>query len=71
MEERLDWMLLQMKLRLERYAERLIREEKGASDIVAILVIIVILIAIAGIFKSGLAELVDTVFSRVTDFVNQ
>ena len=69
--DKFDLLAISAKQRAERYLERLVQEEKGASDIVAILVVIVILLAIAGIFKKGLAEVVDTVFSKVTDWINQ
>ena len=71
MMDKLNSGILGVRIRMEHGLERLVEEEKGASDIVAILVVIVILIAVAGIFRKGLIELVNTVFSKVTDFVNQ
>lgn len=50
--------LAKAKAALRKFAA----EEKGASDIVAILVIIVIIIAVAVIFKDRLIELVNSVF---------
>lgn len=44
-------------------------EEKGAADIVAIMVVIVILLAVAVIFKEQLSTLVETVFSKANDWV--
>lgn len=69
--DQLDMMAIDAKNRAGRYLENLVREENGASDIVAILVIIVILIAIAGIFKNGLANVVDTVFTKLTTWINK
>lgn len=68
---KLDMLLISAKGKMERLADRMIHEEKGAADIVAILVVIVILIAVAGIFRTQLMELVTTVFEKVTDFVEQ
>ena len=42
-------------------------EEKGASDIVAILLIIVILIAVAAIFRTQLTAAVNGVFENLMD----
>lgn len=50
--------------------DRLIHEEKGASDIVAIMVVIVILLAVAVTFKKQLEELVGAVFEKATTWVN-
>lgn len=66
---KLDMLLISAKGRMEKFMERMIYEEKGAADIVAILVVIVILIAVAGIFRTQLMELVNTVFEKVTEFV--
>ena len=68
---KLDMLLISAKGKMERLADRMIHEEKGAADIVAILVVIVILIAVAGIFRTQLMELVTTVFEKVTDFGEQ
>lgn len=67
--DKLDLMAIGVKQRGERYLERLVQEERGASDIVAILVVIVILIAVAGVFKTSLMNLVTTVFNKVTEWV--
>lgn len=66
---KLDMMLISAKWKMEEFMERMIHEEKGAADIVAILVVIVILIAVAGVFRTQLMELVNTVFKKVTEFV--
>lgn len=70
MMDKLNLCVLGAKVRAEKYLERICEEEKGASDIVAILVIIVILIAVAGVFREGLMNLVSTVFSKVGEFVD-
>lgn len=45
------------------------KEEKGASDIVAILLVIVILIAVAAIFREQLKLAVETAFSKLMEFL--
>lgn len=67
--EKMDMMLLSAKAKLNGFVDRLIHEEKGASDIVAIMVVIVILLAVAAIFKDQLIGLVEAVFGKATDWV--
>lgn len=54
---------------MDAFVDRLMHEEKGAADIVAIMVVIVILLAVAVIFKEQLSTLVETVFSKANDWV--
>lgn len=51
----------------QRQLRELQTEEKGASDIVAILLIIVILIAVAAIFRTQLTAAVNGVFENLMD----
>lgn len=44
-----------------------VKEEKGASDIVAILLVIVILIAVAAIFRTQLTAAVTGVFEQLLE----
>ena len=67
---KVDTMYLDAKIRWEQFADRLLHEEKGASDIVAIMVVIVILLAVAVVFKGQLEGLVSAVFGKATDWVN-
>ena len=66
---KVDTMYLDAKIRWEQFADRLLHEEKGASDIVAIMVV-VILLAVAVVFKGQLEGLVSAVFGKATDWVN-
>lgn len=66
----MDLLLLAMKSRWDAFTDSLLHEEKGAADIVAILVVIVIIIAVASIFKDQLTTLVNTVFENATKWVN-
>lgn len=67
--EKMDLALIGAKMKMDDYVDRLLHEEKGASDIVAILVVIVILLAVAAIFKTQLSGLVEQVFGKATDWV--
>lgn len=69
--DKCDLLAISVKQRVERYLERLVQEERGASDIVAILVVIVILIAVASTFRQGLIDVISTAFSRAVSFVGQ
>lgn len=48
----------------------LIYEEKGATGMIEIIVLIVIIIAVAGIFRTQLSNMVSLVFSKLTEFIN-
>lgn len=50
-------------------AEAVVKEEKGASDIVAIIVVIAIILVVAAIFREQLTAAVNTVFQNLTDFI--
>ncbi len=66
---KVDLLLLTAKSRWDGFMDRLVHEEKGAADIVAILVVIVILLGVATIFKGQLEELVKSVFGKATGWV--
>jgi len=48
--ENMETMLFMAKFKWDAFVDRLMHEEKGAADIVAIMVVIVILLAVAVIF---------------------
>ncbi|HJA70922.1 MAG TPA: flagellin-like protein [Candidatus Lachnoclostridium stercoravium] len=66
---KMDLALMNAKRKAGEFWDRLLHEEKGASDIVAIMVVIVILLAVAVIFKDNLISLVETVFGKANDWV--
>lgn len=66
----MDLLLLTAKSRWDGFVDRLVHEEKGAADIVAILVVIVILLGVATIFRNQLQALVESVFGKATQWVN-
>lgn len=48
----------------------LVKEEKGASDLIAIVVIIVILLVVALVFKNQLVSIVNALGDKVTDWIS-
>jgi len=69
--EKMDMMLVTAKMRWDAFVERMLHEEKGATDIVAIMVIIVIVLAVAAIFREKLIEMVNAVFNKTITWVNE
>lgn len=69
MKEKLLAFYLRQKLNALDAVENFLKEEKGASDIVAIVVIIVIILAVAVIFRKALEDGVTTVMDNFTDFI--
>ncbi len=67
MKERLMMAYLRGKLACMNAVKGLAKEEKGASDIVAILLVIVILVAVAAIFQDQLTRAVTTAFDTLND----
>lgn len=67
--QKMDEILLKAVMKWDGFVDRLLHEEKGAADMVAILVVIVILLAVAAIFKTQLEGLVEAVFGKATDWV--
>lgn len=45
------------------------KEEKGASDMVAILVLIVIIIGVASVFQNQLKSAINAAFGKLIDFI--
>ena len=65
----MDGVLQRCQSRLWGYLDNLKKEEKGASDIVAIMVVIVVIIAVAGIFQKQLTGAVNNVFGKLNTFI--
>ena len=57
------------EIKIKVYINRLFYEEKGGTEIVAILLIIIILIGVVLIFKEELMELIEELFDRISDDV--
>lgn len=69
MKEKLIAYYLGKKLACMERLENFGKEEQGASDIVAILLVIVILIAVAAVFKDNLLRLVNDVFGKLFESI--
>ena len=67
--EKMDMALLCARAKWNGFVNRLLHEEKGASDIVAIMVIIVIVLAVAVTFRERLIQLVCNVFNKADGWV--
>ena len=61
----LDMQMIKLQTKMRNFAEDFKKEERGASDIVAILLIILVVVAIAFVFKKQLGNLVNNVFEKV------
>ena len=59
---------VKMQQALNRRLEELLREE-GDTNFISIILIMVIVIAIAVIFKDQLTAAVENVFGQLTDFI--
>lgn len=66
---RLELMWLRTKAKLQQGLKNMLTDETGAADIVAILVIIVIVLAVAGVFKEQLIMLVQKVFELAMKWI--
>lgn len=63
----LDMQMIKLQTKMRNFAEDFKKEERGASDIVAILLIILVVVAIAFVFKDQLGNLVNNVFDKVNE----
>ena len=69
MQKQMTKLYLKMQMKLLEGLEKLAKEERGASDIVAIILIIVVVIAVATIFRRELETVMETIMGKVTEFV--
>lgn len=51
--------------------QNFIKDEEGDSNMVAVIVLIVIILAVATVFRRNLEEAVDLIMGKFTDFVEQ
>ena len=66
MREMLENALWKIRFAVEK---KFLRDERGDSNMVAVIVLIVIIIAVATIFNQQLVKAVNTVMDRFTEFV--
>lgn len=69
MRDFLDGKLIGMQLRARRFLSQLAEEERGDTNFVAIIIIIVILIGVAALFKTSLEGAIGKVFSKLDTFI--
>lgn len=71
MREKMDFLWLKATSKMRNFWEDFKHEEKGAAEIVAIVLIIVIVVAVAFIFKDKIMDMVDKTMDKATDFTNK
>lgn len=69
MREKLMKNYLKGQIILSNKIRSFMSEERGASDIVAVIVLIVIILAVAAIFKDNLTKAVEKIMKNLTNFV--
>lgn len=68
MRDFLDGKLIGLQLRARRFLSQLAEEERGDTNFVSIIIIIVIVIGIAGLFQKKLVEAVGNAMKQLLDF---
>ena len=68
--ELIDLFFIAQAMKLQGAFDALKEEERGASDMVAVMVLIVIIIAVAAIFNTKLKEIVEQIFTKLSGFVS-
>ena len=68
--DKMDKLYLDARTRGKQLVQDFREEERGASDIVAIIAIIVIVLAVAVIFREQITSVVKSAFKNVTDWIN-
>lgn len=71
-------MLLEFEVRMRNQlwkvgeeVRRFVREEEGDTNVISIIVVLVIVLGLAIVFKDKIKELVDTLWNSVTDNANK
>lgn len=67
--QKIDTMLLMKKMQLQEKLENFLKEERGASDMAAVMVLIVIVVALAGVFNDKLKTAVQKSVEKLTTFI--
>ena len=68
--ELIDLFFMTQTIKLTGAVEAFKKEERGASDMVAVMVLIVIIIAVAGLFNGKLRDVVEQIFTKLGNFVS-
>ena len=69
MREKMDFLWLKATSKMRNFWEDFKHEEKGAAEIVAIIMIIVVVIAVAGIFHEEIERVIRSAFGKVDTFI--
>ena len=69
MKKKLLMCYLRGKVVCKNALDHFFREDRGASDMVAIIVIIVIIIAVAAVFREQLIAAVTSAFEKLLEFI--
>ena len=67
--ELIDLFVMAQAVTLQGALKAFKEEERGASDMVAVMVLIVIIIALAALFNQKLKGAVESIFAQLTSFV--
>jgi hypothetical protein len=68
--ELIDLFVMAQAMKLQGALDAFKKEERGASDMVAVMVLIVIIIAVAAVFNGKLKEIVTQIFTKLSGFVS-
>ena len=68
--ELIDLFFMTQTIKLTEAVEAFKKEERGASDMVAVMVLIVIIIALATLFHDRLREIVGQILDKLSGFVS-
>ena len=68
--ELIDLFFISQAMKLQGAFDAFKEEERGASDMIAVMVLIVIIIAVAGLFNGKLREVVEQIFTKLGNFVS-
>lgn len=68
--ELIDLFFMTQTMKLNGAVEAFKKEERGASDMVAVMVLIVIIIALATLFHDRLREIVGQILDSLSGFVS-
>ena len=68
--ELIDLVVMAQAVKLQGALKAFKEEERGASDMVAVMVLIVIIIALAALFNQKLKGAVESIFAQLTSFVD-
>ena len=68
--ELIDLFVMAQAMKLQGALDAFKKEERGASGVVAVMVLIVIIIAVATVFNGRLGEIVGRIFDKLGGFVS-